>query len=55
MSRTIKFAKPGGPEVAEFIEMEALAPRPHEVRIEAKAIASTVPNQCGAMIDISNP
>jgi hypothetical protein len=55
MSRTIKFAKPGGPEVVEFIEMEVLAPRPHEVRIEVKAIASTVPNQRGAMIDMSNP
>ena len=31
MSRTIKFAKPGGPEVVEFIEMEMLVPGPHEV------------------------
>jgi NADPH:quinone reductase-like Zn-dependent oxidoreductase len=38
MSRTIKFAQPGGPEVLEFIEVEIPAPGPHEVRIEVKAI-----------------
>src|ERR1700691_2821747 len=38
MSRTIKFAKAGGPEVLEFIEMEVAAPGPHEVRIKVKAI-----------------
>jgi NADPH:quinone reductase-like Zn-dependent oxidoreductase len=38
MSRTIKFAKPGGPEVLEFIETQAPAPGAHEVRIEVKAI-----------------
>src|ERR1700681_1398715 len=38
MSRTIKFAKAGGPEVLEFIEMEVPAPGPHEVRIKVKAI-----------------
>ena len=38
MSRTIKFAKAGGPEVLEFIEMEVPAPGPHEVRINVKAI-----------------
>src|SRR5271168_1363460 len=38
MSRTIKFAKAGGPEVLEFVEMEIPAPGPHEVRIKAKAI-----------------
>src|SRR6201984_3598560 len=38
MSRTIKFAKAGGPEVLEFIEMEVPAPGPHEVRIRVKAI-----------------
>jgi NADPH:quinone reductase-like Zn-dependent oxidoreductase len=38
MSRTIKFAKAGGPEVLEFIEIEVPAPGPHEVRIEVKAI-----------------
>jgi hypothetical protein len=52
MSRTIKFAKFGRPEV---VEMKLLAPGQHEVRIEVKAIGSTVPNQCGAMIDMSNP
>jgi NADPH:quinone reductase-like Zn-dependent oxidoreductase len=38
MSRTIKFAKAGGPEVLEFIEREVPAPGPHEVRIKVKAI-----------------
>src|SRR5467141_4862055 len=38
MSRTIKFAKAGGPEVLEFIETEVSAPGPHEVRIKVKAI-----------------
>ena len=38
MSRTIKFAKAGGPEVLEFIEMEVPAPGPHEVLIKVKAI-----------------
>jgi len=38
MSRIIKFAQAGGPEVLEFIEMEVPAPGPHEVRIKVKAI-----------------
>jgi NADPH:quinone reductase-like Zn-dependent oxidoreductase len=38
MSRTIKFAQAGGPDVLEFIEMEVPAPGPHEVRIKVKAI-----------------
>jgi NADPH:quinone reductase-like Zn-dependent oxidoreductase len=38
MSRIIKFAKAGGPEVLEFIEMQVPAPGPHEVRIKVKAI-----------------
>src|SRR5271167_1667238 len=38
MSRTIKFAEAGGPEVLEFIEMEVSAPGPNEVRIKVKAI-----------------
>jgi NADPH:quinone reductase-like Zn-dependent oxidoreductase len=38
MSRAIKFAKAGGPEVLEFIEMEVPAPGPHEVRIKVRAI-----------------
>ena len=38
MSRTIKFAKAGGPEVLEFIEMQVPVPDPHEVRIKVKAI-----------------
>jgi NADPH:quinone reductase-like Zn-dependent oxidoreductase len=38
MSRTIKFAKAGGPEILEFIEMEVPAPGPSEVRIKVKAI-----------------
>ena len=38
MSRTIKFAKAGGPEVLEFIEGQVPAPGPNEVRIKVKAI-----------------
>jgi NADPH:quinone reductase-like Zn-dependent oxidoreductase len=38
MSRTIKFAKAGGPEVLEFIETQVPAPGSHEVRIKVKAI-----------------
>ena len=38
MSRTIKFAQAGGPEVLEFIEMQVPAPGPYEVRIKVKAI-----------------
>src|ERR1700694_5203412 len=38
MSRTIKFAKAGGPEVLEFVEGQVPAPGPNEVRIKAKAI-----------------
>src|SRR5258707_15660812 len=38
MSRTIKFAQAGGPEVLEFIETQVPAPGPHEVRIKVKAI-----------------
>jgi NADPH:quinone reductase-like Zn-dependent oxidoreductase len=38
MPRIIKFAKAGGPEVLEFIEMEVPAPGPNEVRIKVKAI-----------------
>jgi NADPH:quinone reductase-like Zn-dependent oxidoreductase len=38
MSRTIKFAKSGGPEVLEFIETQVPAPGPHEVRIKVEAI-----------------
>ena len=38
MSRMIKFAQAGGPEVLEFIEMDVPAPGPHEVRIKVKAI-----------------
>ena len=38
MSRTIKFAEAGGPEVLEFVEVQAPAPGPNEVRIKVKAI-----------------
>jgi NADPH:quinone reductase-like Zn-dependent oxidoreductase len=38
MSRTIKFATAGGPEVLEFIETNVPAPGPAEVRINVKAI-----------------
>jgi NADPH:quinone reductase-like Zn-dependent oxidoreductase len=38
MSRTIKFAKAGGPEVLAFVEVQVPAPGPNEVRIKVKAI-----------------
>jgi NADPH:quinone reductase-like Zn-dependent oxidoreductase len=38
MSRTIRFAQAGGPEVLEFVETQVRAPGPHEVRINVKAI-----------------
>jgi NADPH:quinone reductase-like Zn-dependent oxidoreductase len=38
VSRTIKFAKAGGPDVLEFIEVQVPAPGPREVRIRVKAI-----------------
>jgi len=38
MSRTIKFAKAGGPDVLEFTESAVTAPGPNEVRIKVKAI-----------------
>src|SRR6476620_10148966 len=38
MSRTIKFAKAGGPEVLEFVEVQVPTPGPNEVRIKVKAI-----------------
>jgi NADPH:quinone reductase-like Zn-dependent oxidoreductase len=38
VSRIIKFAKAGGPEVLEFIETQVPDPGPHEVRIKVKAI-----------------
>jgi NADPH:quinone reductase-like Zn-dependent oxidoreductase len=38
MSRTIKFSRPGAPEVLEFIETHVPNPAPTEVRINVKAI-----------------
>src|SRR6266581_4874967 len=38
LSRTIKFAQAGAPEVLEFIETQVPAPGPREVRIKVKAI-----------------
>jgi NADPH:quinone reductase-like Zn-dependent oxidoreductase len=38
MSRVIKFAKAGGPEVLEFVEVQVPAPGPTEVLIKVKAI-----------------
>ena len=38
MSRTIKFAKAGGPEVLEFIDAVVPAPAANDVRIKVKAI-----------------
>src|SRR5258708_12810530 len=36
VSRTIKFAKAGGPEVLEFTEAQVPTPGPREVRIRVK-------------------
>ncbi len=36
MSRTIQFAKAGGPEVLEFLDTDIPAPGPAEVRINVK-------------------
>src|SRR5476651_1476628 len=38
MSRVIKFATAGGPDVLEFVETEVPAPGPSDVRIKVKAI-----------------
>jgi len=38
MSRTIKIAKAGGPEVLEFIDGQVRSPGPHEIRLKVKAI-----------------
>src|SRR5258706_2710679 len=38
MSRTIKFAKAGGPEVLRFVEEQVPSTGPNEVRIKVKAI-----------------
>jgi NADPH:quinone reductase-like Zn-dependent oxidoreductase len=38
MSRSIRFAKAGGPEVLEFVETQVPAPGPREIRIRVKAI-----------------
>ncbi len=38
MSRSVKFAKAGGPEVLEFVDVEVPAPGPTEVRIKVKVI-----------------
>ena len=38
MSRTIKFAQAGGPEVLEFVETQVPAPGLNELRINVKAI-----------------
>ena len=38
MSRTVRFAKAGGPEVLEFVDKEASALGTAEVRVKVKAI-----------------
>jgi NADPH:quinone reductase-like Zn-dependent oxidoreductase len=38
MSRTIKFAKAGGPEVLQFFDTDIRAPGPAEVRVKVEAI-----------------
>jgi NADPH:quinone reductase-like Zn-dependent oxidoreductase len=54
MSRTIKFAQVGGPEVLEFIEMEVPAPGPNEVRIKVKAIGINRAESMCVMTNMSN-
>jgi NADPH:quinone reductase-like Zn-dependent oxidoreductase len=51
MSRTIKIAQAGGPEVLEFIESPVRAPGPHEVRILVKAIG--INRACGFSHSVS--
>jgi len=38
VSRTIKIAKAGGPEVLEFVEVDAPVPKSNDIRIRVKAI-----------------
>ena len=38
MSRTVRFAKAGGPEVLQFVDEPLRAPMPGEIRIKVKAI-----------------
>ena len=38
MSRMIRFARAGGPEVLEFIEAQVPPPGPNQVRIKVMAI-----------------
>jgi NADPH:quinone reductase-like Zn-dependent oxidoreductase len=38
MSQTIKFAKAGGPEVLDYVEVAAINPGSNEVRVKVKAI-----------------
>jgi hypothetical protein len=52
MSRTIKFAQAGGPEVLEFVETEVLVQKRFASKLRQSA--STEPNQCGAMTNTSN-
>ena len=40
MSRTVKFAKAGGPEVLELVQVDVPTPGPTEVRIKVKAIGA---------------
>jgi len=54
MSRSIKFAKAGGPEVLEFVEVQVPAPGPNEVRIKSRRSASTAPKPCGGSTTTSS-
>ena len=55
MSRTITFAKAGGPEVLGYVEAEAPNPGANKVRIKVKAIGLNRAEPCGASTAISNP
>ena len=56
MSRTIKFAKAGGPEVLEFIETQVPAPGScTRFASRSRPSASTAPSRCGALDDYIEP
>jgi NADPH:quinone reductase-like Zn-dependent oxidoreductase len=55
MSRTIKFAKAGGPEVLEFVEVKVPAPGPNEYASRSRRSASTAPKPCGGSTTTFEP
>jgi tRNA-dihydrouridine synthase len=55
MSRTVQFAKAGGPEVLEFVEASGARARPAKFASKSRRSASTAPNRCGAIDDYIEP